>query len=258
MRASILPCLFIAHSAPTLALDSEAGRDYRKLADSLPVPDAILVFSAHWEAAPLALGETQQHDSLIYDFSGFPDALYDIQYPAPGSPALAAKIYSLLAPQHDVMETQRGLDHGVWVPFLHMWPDANIPILQLSIPHSYSDQNLFKLGQQLRPLRNENILVVTTGVITHNLRTIDPRNDSETPSWALEFDQWVESVLIDHDYEQLLSWQTSAPHANMNHPTPEHFRPLFIAAGAGQQDTVRFPISGFEWASLSRRSITFG
>jgi len=150
------------------------------------------------------------------------------------------------------------LDHGVWVPFLHVWPKAGIPILQMSMPYSMPDRELFELGQLLKPLRNNNVLIVGTGVITHNLHTVDPRHSGAPPDWAAAFDQWVANTLVTYEYDKLLDWQSQAPHAKMNHPSPEHFRPLFIAAGAAQRETVSFPITGFEWGSLSRRCVQFG
>ncbi|WP_455366404.1 DODA-type extradiol aromatic ring-opening family dioxygenase [Kaarinaea lacus] len=253
-----MPALFIAHSAPPLALDPIAGEDYKRLSENLPKPSAILVFSAHWEGAQLALGEISQHDVPIYDFGGFQPELYELQYPAPGAPRLADKIHALLDKHYTLANSERGLDHGVWVPFLHMWPDADIPILQMSMPYNFSDQALFELGQQLSPLRENNILIVGTGGITHNLRTVSPHHTGNPPAWAMEFDQWIASTLVNHEYNKLIDWQSQAPQANMNHPTPEHFRPLLIVAGAAQHEPVTFPITGFEWGSMSRRAVQLG
>jgi 4,5-DOPA dioxygenase extradiol len=253
-----LPTLFIAHSAPTLALDAVAGKDFRQFGESLPRPDAILVFSAHWEGNPLAIGETVQHDSLIYDFGGFQPELYELQYPAPGAPKLAGKIKALLGDEYTLTQTTRGLDHGVWVPFIHLWPEADIPVLQMSVPYKMSDQELFELGQKLDTLRNQNVLIIATGGITHNLRTVSPRPIGPPPDWASEFDSWVANTLTNHEHDKLIHWQSQAPHAKVNHPTPEHFRPLLISAGAADNDSVSFPITGFEWGSMSRRCVQFG
>ncbi len=253
-----MPALFISHSAPPLAMDTVAGEDYKSLAENLPTPEAILVFSAHWEGNQLAIGETHQHNTLIYDFGGFQPDLYELQYPAPGAPQLADRINDILNTRYALSVTQRGLDHGVWVPFIHMWPKADVPILQISVPYNLSDQALFDLGQQLNPLREHNILIVATGGITHNLRTVDPHHTGAPPAWAVDFDQWIERTLMNHDYDQLIHWQSLAPQARMNHPTPEHFRPLLIVAGAAQHESVSFPITGFEWGSMSRRSVQLG
>lgn len=253
-----MPALFIAHSAPPLALDPVAGDDYKQLGNSLPHPKAILVFSAHWEGNQLAIGETSQHSSLIYDFGGFQPELHELQYPAPGAPWLAEKVRTILGEHHSLAVTDRGLDHGVWVPFIHLWPKADIPVLQMNMPHSMSDNALFALGHRLKPLRDDNILIVGSGGITHNLRAVNPRHTGVPPSWAAEFDLWVENTLLRQDYDALIQWQSQAPRADMNHPTPEHFRPLVIIAGAGQQEPVSFPITGFEWGSMSRRAVQFG
>ena len=256
---SILPTLFTAHGGPPLAIDSVAGKDYRKWGESLPKPKAILVFSAHWEGnQPLAFGETTKHTKLIYDFSGFQPELYQLQYPAPGAPGLIETITNLLDEHHQISITSRGLDHGVWVPFIHLWPNADVPILQMSMPYTLSDRELFELGQQLSPLRNEGVLIIGTGNITHNLRQINWQHQGPAYTWAVEFDQWVEKALENFQYDDLLKWQTVAPHAKLNHPTPEHFRPLLIAAGAAQNEPVTFPIKGFELGSISRRSVQFG
>lgn len=254
-----LPTLFIGHGAPPLALDAEKGEDYQRLGHALPTPKAILVVSAHWETREqIALGETSQHDELIYDFAGFQQELYELQYPAPGAPDLVDEVAKLLSPELEVMLTDRGLDHGVWVPFLHMWPEANIPLLQMSMPYSFSNQELFDLGKQLAPLREQNILIVTTGGVTHNLREINYRHRGEPVHWAAEFDQWLVDTLSTHDVQALLNWNLTAPHAMISHPSPEHFRPLLIAAGAAQGEEVSYPIEGFEYGSFSRRAVVFG
>ena len=207
------PSLFIAHSAPPLALDEHKGSDYQQLGESLTKPDAILAFSAHWEGNQLAFGETSQHNTLIYDFGGFQAELYQLQYPAPGAPDLKEKVSDLLGNKHQISLTNRGLDHGVWVPFIHLWPDADIPVIQMSMPYNLSDQELFELGEQLKPLRKNNVLIVGTGGLTHNLRTVIPDHKGAPPTWAYEFDQWVENTLIEHDYDKLIHWQSQAPHA---------------------------------------------
>ena len=254
-----LPTLFISHSAPTLALDTDKGMDYVKLGQALPIPKAILVISAHWETEQqIALGETIKHEQLIYDFGGFQPELYELRYPAPGAPYVVDELAAALSPQYEVLLTDRGLDHGVWVPFLHMWPAANIPVLQMSMPYSFSNQDLFELGTKLARLRERDILIIASGGITHNLREINPQHQGAPVTWAAEFDQWLVDTLNQQDISTLLNWESQAPHALLNHPSPEHFRPLIIAAGAGQNDDITFPIAGFEFGSMSRRAILFG
>ncbi|MEW5756691.1 MAG: class III extradiol ring-cleavage dioxygenase [Pseudomonadota bacterium] len=257
----MLPAIFVAHSSPMLAIEPFKGADYRRWAQDLPHPRAIVVVSAHWEADRLAFGETGEHRELIYDFGGFPAELYRLQYPAPGAaavPGLIEAVAEALGVDPATAVTKRGLDHGVWIPFRHMWPDADVPILQLSMPHGLTDRQLFELGRRLSSLRAHGILIAASGVITHNLRELATDGAGPPPGWAIEFDHWVRQTLSDHDEEALIDWRTRAPHASRNHPTPEHFRPLLIAAGAGQGENVSFPIEGFEWGSLSRRSVQFG
>ncbi len=255
MSQNKMPVIFISHGSPTLAVDTSAGEDFKRWGAALPKPKAILIFSAHWLAAPLAFGETGNHQDLIYDFSGFPDDLYELQYPAPGAPQLVEEIQSLLI--EPVSATQRGLDHGVWVPLLHMWPSADVPVLQMSLPHKLSDDVLFQLGHRLAPLRASGVLIVGSGGLTHNLREAFAARHNQTPDWVRQFDDWAAQTLL-QDKSKLLNWE-SAPYALQNHPTPEHFRPLLVAAGAADpEDAVTFPVSGFEWSVISRRAVQFG
>ncbi|WP_455205785.1 DODA-type extradiol aromatic ring-opening family dioxygenase, partial [Kaarinaea lacus] len=258
MNTTTMPTLFIAHGGPPLAVDPVAGEDFRVWGKSLPKPKAILVFSAHWQGRdPIAIGETSEHNELIYDFAGFQPELYQLQYRAPGAAWLVEPVAELLGRQDNVLLTERGLDHGVWVPFIHLWPQADVPILQLSMPYTFSDKALFELGEQLSPLRKQGVVIVGSGGLTHNLRQVNWQHQGPPYSWAVEFDQWVAETLSSYNYDALLNWQSVAPQAKMNHPTPEHFRPVLIAAGAAQNELLSFPIDGFELGSISRRSVQF-
>lgn len=251
-----MPVLFISHGSPMVAVDAEMGAEYRAWGDALPRPKALLIFSAHWEGEQFYFGETSNHDELVYDFYGFPEELYRLQYPAPGAAWLTAAVSELL--HETITATDRGLDHGVWVPLIHMWPDADIPILQMSMPRTLSNQQLFELGQTLAPLREQGVIIAGSGTITHNLREAFRGSYSEPPRWATEFDDWVGQSLL-HSKRALLQWQIEAPHPQRNHPTPEHFRPLLIAAGAAtEQESVAFPITGFEMMVFSKRAVQFG
>jgi len=252
-----MPALFVNHGSPMLAVDLKNGQNYTQWTASLPKPKAILVFSAHWESSLITLGEIATHHNLIYDFGGFPKELYHLQYPAPGASWLAVKIQTLLKINSTVVQSNRGIDHGVWVPFLHMWPDANIPLLQISIPKNYSNRELFELGEQLAPLSTQGVVIVGSGMVTHNISHWDPNYQGEPIEWAKAFDDWLRDALVRGDIEQLLDWETQAPHAKQNHPTTEHFRPLLIAAGVNKLHNVSFPIEGFEAGMFSRRSIQF-
>ena len=252
----LMPVLFVSHGSPILAVDAEKGEAYRQWAESLPKPEAILVFSAHWEGDRLAFGETGTHQDLIYDFYGFPDPLYDLQYPAPGSEALAKQVQNLLL-EEDVVLTNRGLDHGVWVPFIHMWPAADVPVLQMSMPSNLSNHDLVKLGDKLRSLREQGVLIICSGMVTHNLRAWNPHYNGPPVDWAQRFDQWLKEALNKQDLDSLLAWE-QAPEALQNHPTAEHFRPILIAAGAAGLQHISFPLEGFDYGILSNRCVQFG
>lgn len=252
-----MPTLFVSHGSPMLAMDAGRGQQYKQWGQSLPKPKAILVFSAHWQSKQLSFGEDREHNTLVYDFYGFPEPLYRLQYTAPGSQWLVERVQNLLHDQTIGLDTKRGLDHGVWVPFLHLWPEADVPVMQMSMPDDVSNRELFGLGKRLAPLRDQGVLIVGSGMITHNLGEWNPRYRGEPMAWAKSFDDWVTSTLVGRDVTRLLGWETTAPNALRNHPTPEHFRPLLIAAGAAGWQSVSFPIEGFDAGMLSNRSVQF-
>ena len=254
--SNVMPSLFVSHANPMLAFDNESAQEYRHWGESLPKPKALLIFSAHWEEADLVFGETVRHEKLVYDFFGFPSELYQLQYPAPGAEWLIDDVRR--AVNEDIPQSNRGLDHGVWIPLLHMWPEADVPILQMSLPGDYSNQQFYELGGHLAPLRQQGIMIMGAGTLSHNLREGLSRRHTETPEWALSFDHWITQTLSG-DREQLLDWETNAPDALRNHPTPEHFRPLLITVGAAREDEVAaYPLSGFDMAVFSKRSVQFG
>jgi 4,5-DOPA dioxygenase extradiol len=253
--------VFVSHGAPTLALDAGRGKELRAWAESLERPRAILVVSAHWEAPVLTRGTTSTKP-LVYDFSGFPDELFRVRYDAPGAPDVADRLQGLLERGGEKFDRDpsRGLDHGVWVPLVHMYPAADIPVLQLSLVRGASPAKLFALGQKLAPLRDEGVLVMGSGGTVHNLRELDPSPAPATPYWANEFDAWLANTLAEGDTDSLLEYRARAPEAQRAHPTPEHINPLFVAAGAASmgEHAVGFPIRGFDFGSLSRRCVQFG
>jgi len=253
------PVAFISHGAPTLAANPVAGTDLRNWGRTLPAPRAILTISAHWQTAAPILGTTTTRD-LIYDFSGFPPHLYKIPYKAPGAPDLARRVTELLSPNNPPKaQPTRGWDHGVWVPLLHLYPDADIPLLQLSLPHT-TPQDLFNLGRRLAPLRREGVLLIASGGLTHNLGLMG--RVRSTPQWALDFDAWVVERLQAGDIDGLVDYPHKAPALRLAHPTEEHWTPMMVALGAATGDgalpKVRFPVQGWEYAHLSRRSVQFG
>jgi 4,5-DOPA dioxygenase extradiol len=253
-----MPVLFVAHGAPPLLDDTGWIAELRGWARALPRPRAILMVSAHWAERPVTLGATTTVP-LLYDFYGFPARYYAVQYPAPGAPELAARVRQLVAPTQPIAdEPRRGLDHGAFVPLIAMYPDADIPVLQLSLP-SLEPQPLWALGAALAPLRDEGVLVVGSGFLTHNLGAIDLRSRRSPPSWAREFDAWTAEVLATKNVDALLDYRRRAPGVQVALPTHEHFVPVIVAMGAAADaPTVRFPIDGFWMGSFTRRSVQLG
>ncbi len=253
------PAIFVAHGSPLLLDDEGWVKELSAWGSALGRPDAILVVSAHWVEQPITLGATRRVP-LVYDFYGFPPKYYEVEYPAPGAPALARRIHELLGGRQAVAdEPERGLDHGAYIPLVPMFPEANVPVLQISIP-TMEPAPLVELGRKLAPLREEGVLVMGSGFLTHNLRTIEWKSKSRPPSWALEFDAWAEDVLRRRDADALLCYRERAPGVTMALPTHEHFVPICIAMGASldQEERVEFPITGFTYGSFTKRSVQFG
>ncbi len=257
---SPMPVVYLSHGAPPLADDSVWTRQLATWSADLPRPTAVLVVSAHWEEAPLTLGATETVP-LVYDFWGFPQRYYDVTYAAPGAPELAAKVRRLLhSPKHAVHDApHRGLDHGAYVPLVEMFPAADVPTLQISMP-SLDPKTLFDVGRRLRPLRDEGVLILGSGFTTHNLSLMDMSRgtDAAAPSWSKEFDDWAERALAAHDIDTVIDFVHKAPAATLAHPRTEHFAPLFVSLGASADDssTAVSVIDGF-WYGLSKRSWQF-
>lgn len=258
MDAMRLPALFLAHGAPPLLDDPAWVRELADWTARFSRPDAILMLSAHWEQRPVTVGATRTVP-LVYDFGGFPARYYEQTYPAPGAPGLAARVHAMLRGETEVADApERGLDHGAYVPLVAMYPEADVPVLQMSLP-SEDPGELFALGRALRPLRDEGVLIVGSGFITHNLRMIDWAGAAPTPAWAAEFDAWTAEALVRRDVDALLEYERQGPGARIALPTREHFVPLLVALGAAHEsDDVTFPIGGFWLSSLTRRSVQFG
>lgn len=216
------------------------------------------MLSAHWEQRPVTIGSTRTVP-LIYDFFGFPAHHYEQKYPAPGAPALAQRVRELVGKSQPVTDdANRGLDHGAYVPLVAMYPDADVPVLQVSLP-SENPRELFELGRALRPLREEGVLIIGSGFITHNLRALDWHGKSEPPAWALDFDHWTAEALMNRDVDALLDYEEKGPGVQIALPTREHFIPLLVSLGAAEDgDAIEFPINGFWLGSLTRRSVQFG
>jgi 4,5-DOPA dioxygenase extradiol len=256
---SLMPVVFIAHGAPPLLDDERWKAELAAWSKALPRPKSILMLSAHWEATPVAIGATSTIP-LVYDFYNFPERYYATKYLSPGAPELASRVRDLLRANDMpfVDEPARGLDHGVYVPLLAMYPQADVPVLQLSLP-GLDPRALLALGRALRPLREEGVLVAGSGFLTHNMRAL---GQSTTPSWASEFDDWTAEVLAKKDTDALVDFVERAPGARLAHPREEHFVPLIVAVGAaaGRDGPVSFPITGF-WSlapAFTRRSVQLG
>jgi 4,5-DOPA dioxygenase extradiol len=230
-----IPALFVSHGAPTLPLeDSPARRFLEQLGHDLPRPRAILAVSAHWETAQPAVSRAEQPDT-IHDFHGFPEALYRLRYPAPGAPQLADRAAGALrdAGFEVAVDPQRGLDHGAWTPLILMYPAADIPVTQLSIQPREGPEHHWRLGEALRPLRDDGVLILASGSATHNLREFRGSGfDAEPAPWARTFGEWLSETIEHGRHDELLQYRSGAPEAVRNHPTDEHLLPLFVAAGA--------------------------
>lgn len=234
-----LPGLFISHGSPMLAIEpGQVGAALGRISHNLPRPKAIVVMSAHWEDQSLAVSVSTRPKTW-HDFGGFPEALYEIQYPAPGDTELAEEmIHHLQEAGFEVhANATRPRDHGVWMPLLHMYPEADIPVIQISLPMTLSASQLYKIGQTLAYLRKKQILLIGSGSITHNLRELSWGQESEVPVWASEFRNKVVHLLQNQDYEAVMDWH-NLPHVQRNHPTIEHFLPLYFAMGTGKRMSV--------------------
>ncbi|MFN8548550.1 MAG: class III extradiol ring-cleavage dioxygenase [Candidatus Eisenbacteria bacterium] len=253
-----MPVIFLAHGSPFLLDDAEWMIELKSWSAALPRPRGVLMLSAHWEERPVTLGAVERVP-LVYDFYGFPAKFYQVTYASPGAPELAARVRQLLEPTQTVAhDPSRGLDHGAFVPMIAMYPEADVPTLQVSLP-TMEPGPLYELGRALAPLRDEGILIVGSGFLTHNLRMLDMRPDAPAASWALDFDAWTADVLARRDDDALLRYREKAPGVRMALPTHEHFVPVVVAAGAsGDSEPVNFPILGFMGGSMTRRSVQFG
>jgi 4,5-DOPA dioxygenase extradiol len=252
----IMPALYLSHGAPPLVDDQLWTSELRALAAELPKPTAILVVSAHWESAPLMLGATETVP-LVYDFGGFDRRYYEVLYPAPGAPELADRVEALMpASEHVARMPSRGLDHGAYVPLTVMYPDADVPVLQMSLP-TLDPAQLLELGRRLKPMRDEGVLIIGSGFATHGLPFLrDFRVDAAAPGWSKEFDAWLSEALRRGAVDELIDFRNRAPGMPYAHPTVEHFAPMFVTLGAAS-DPEAAPdqiIDGF-WMGLSKRSL---
>lgn len=255
-----MPSLFVSHGAPTFATEPGlSGAQLRALGKTLSKPRAMVVISPHWMTQSVEITATD-HPETIHDFGGFPRELYTLQYLAPGAPELAAKVQQLLE-THSIkarLNSQRGLDHGAWVPLMHLYPDADIPVIQVSLPFDTDSQRAYELGRALAPLSDEGVLIIGSGSLTHNLYEFRA-GETQAASYAQEFCAWVRQAVQEGDHQRLLQTLSAAPHAQRAHPTTEHFLPLLVAAGASPTTHESTVLNGgIEHGVLAMESYVFG
>jgi 4,5-DOPA dioxygenase extradiol len=251
----LMPALYIGHGAPPLLDDPVWSGELAAWAGDLPRPKAILIVSAHWESAPVSLSASGA--DLVYDFGGFAPKYYEMAYETPDATALAQRVAAMMPDTEPVHQhASRGLDHGAWVPLRIMYPAADIPVLQLSLP-TQDPERLLELGRRLRPLREEGVLIIGSGFLTHGLPFLrEFRIEAEAPGWSSDFDAWAGEALARGDVDELAAYKSKAPGMPYAHPTVEHYTPLFVTLGAATDASAPGiqVIDGF-WMGLSKRSL---
>jgi len=256
----VQPVLFVSHGAPTLALDGGAwAAALRTWSGTLKGVQAILVLSAHWESPGPVQVMAHPHPETLHDFGGFPDALYQMRYPAPGAPALAGQVLALLRAGGVAAELDpdRPLDHGAWVPLRAAFPEARIPVIQVSLPVPRTPRQVFEIGRLLSPLRREGVLLVGSGGIVHNLRLLHWDSNPAPDDWAIGFESWVAGHLTGPEAPALFEAARLAPGYAKAVPTSEHFDPLYFSLGAAGDATPRSVHDGWQLGSLSLRTWTW-
>ena len=251
-----MPALYIGHGAPMLLDDALWTSQLRDIAAGIEKPKAIVIVSAHWESEPITLSNPAANTPLVYDFSGFDRKFYEITYNSPDATQVSELIASLMPDGESVHQSNRGLDHGAWVPLRVMYPNADIPVVQMSMPTS-DPAKLMELGKRLQPLRENGVLVIGSGFMTHGLRYLrDWNSDAIAPTWSSEFDAWAAQALAAGDVDALTNFKELAPGMPYAHPTVEHFTPLFVTLGAATSPEIapKTLIDGY-FMGLSKRSI---
>jgi 4,5-DOPA dioxygenase extradiol len=258
--SSRLPAIFFGHGNPMNALhDNEWSRGWAAIGQRVPKPRAVLSVSAHWYLPATAL-TAMAMPRTIHDFGGFPPELFEVQYPAPGDRELVRRMSELLNPLEVGADLSWGLDHGTWSVLRHVFPRADVPVVQLSIDESKPPEFHYGLGRLLRPLRDEGILVIGSGDIVHNLHTYAwGRRPAEPFDWALRFEGRVRELMLRGEHQPLVKYESMGPDAELSVPTPEHYLPLLYVLGASDEgDAVTFPVEGMDGGSISMLSVQFG
>jgi 4,5-DOPA dioxygenase extradiol len=251
-----MPALYIGHGAPLLLDDPVWSSEIAAMPKKFEKPKAILIVSAHWESAPISISSPVAGTPLVYDFGGFAQKYYEMTYETPDATAFAARIAAMMPDNEPLHESRRGLDHGAWVPLKIMYPDGDIPVLQLSMPTS-DPGKLIQIGKRLQPLRDEGVLIIGSGFMTHGLPFLrDWSINATAPAWSTDFDQWAAEALSRGDVDALASYKDLAPAVQYAHPTVEHFTPLFVTLGAATnpESVPETLVEGF-WMGLSKRSL---
>jgi 4,5-DOPA dioxygenase extradiol len=258
-QAALFPAAFVSHGSPMVAIETGPYQEALAQFGAAYRPKAVVVVSAHWDSGDAVRITSAGKHTLMYDFGGFPEELFTLTYEAVGDPALAARVLAMLTSGGvpSVLDPVRPLDHGAWIPLRLMYPNADIPVVEVSFPGAFAPAELIRMGSLLSPLRDEQTLILGSGGIVHNLRRLDWHNREASPqAWALDFDRWVSARLDSWDIDELLRYQEAAPSAAWAVPTNEHFHPLFIALGAaGGPGRVTSVHEGFEYGTLSMRCI---
>lgn len=255
-----MPTLFFGHGNPMNAIGQNGfTAAWSELGRAVPPPRAILCVSAHWYIPGVAV-TSMERPRTIHDFGGFPRELFKVQYPAPGSPELAARVRELLGPGVIADDSRWGLDHGTWAVLVHVYPDADIRVVQLSINEAEPAAFHYELAKRLAPLRDEGVLIMGSGNIVHNLHTYAwGRHEVEPFDWALRFDATARKLIIGGDHGLLVDYETLGKDALLSAPTPDHYLPLLYVLGVqDKRDEVSFPVSGFDGGSISMTSVRIG
>ena len=256
-----MPALFVGHGNPMNALEDNAyTRGWRVIGQSIPRPRAVVCVSAHWYIEGTRV-TAMEHPRTIHDFGGFPRQLYEVRYPAPGDPVLAARVAELLKPTDVIQDDESwGLDHGAWSVLAHLLPDANVPVIQLSIDENVSASTHYELGRRLSALREEGVVILGSGNMVHNLHAYAwGRHGVEPFDWAQRFETEARRLLVTREHQPLIDYESMGPDAKLSIPTPEHYLPLlYVAAGCQGDEHVTFPVDGIDGGSVSMLAVQIG
>ncbi len=258
--ANMLPAIFFGHGNPMNAvLNNSYTEAWQRIGAEVPKPKAILSISAHWFVSETGV-TIATAPKTIHDFGGFPRELYRVQYPAPGDPQLARRVQKLLAPVEVKLDNSWGLDHGTWSVLRHVYPDADVPVVQLSIDENRPASFHFEIGKRLAPLRDDGVLIVGSGNLVHNLHAYAwGRHMPDPYDWALRFENEAKDMILAGEFKPLVDYEKLGKDAELSVPTPDHYLPLLYVIGSRQQDdTIRFPVEGIDGGSISMLTVQIG